>query len=193
MNETVLLHSCCAPCSAAILEWMLGHEITPVVYYCNPNIFPRSEYSRRKAELTRYCFEIGVEVIDADASCSHTDWLSAVRGLENEPERGKRCQVCFNLRLAHAARECHERGILRFTTSLASSRWKSLEQVSAAGLLAASEFDDVTYWDKNWRKDGLQQRRGELLKINNFYNQQWCGCEFSLRGMFDHRIGQALT
>lgn len=177
--ETVLLHSCCAPCSAAVLEWMLNHDIRPVVFYFNPNIFPREEYEKRKEELNRHCAQLGVEVIDGD--WDHSAWLGGVKGLEDEPERGKRCSVCFLMRLQAAARLAHERGIRRFTTTLASSRWKSIEQVTAAGQMAAAQYDDVEYWDKNWRKDGLQDRRNALLKLHGFYNQTWCGCEFSYR------------
>lgn len=185
MTEKVLLHSCCAPCSAAILEWMLAHDIEPVVFYFNPNIFPEEEYLKRKNELTRHCEKLGVKVIDGD--WDHATWLEHVKGLEMEPERGRRCQACFDLRLEAAARCAHELGIHRFTTTLASSRWKSLEQVGSAGQKAAAMYPDVEYWDRNWRKEGLQDRRNELLKIYNFYNQQWCGCEFSHRDMLKHR------
>ncbi len=183
--ETVLLHSCCAPCSAAIIEWMLAHEIRPVIYYYNPNIFPLEEYEKRKAEITRYAGALGLTVIDGD--WEHALWREHVRGLENEPERGRRCQCCFDLRLEAAARKCSELGLARFTTSLASSRWKSLEQVDAAGARAQALVPSVTYWAKNWRKDGLQERRGQLIKINGFYNQQWCGCEFSHEAMLKWR------
>ena len=89
--ESLLLHSCCAPCSAAVIEWMLNNDIQPTVYYYNPNIFPREEYEKRKAELTRYCGERGITVIDGD--WEHDVWRKAVRGLELEPERGRRCQA----------------------------------------------------------------------------------------------------
>ncbi len=177
--QTVLLHSCCAPCSAAIIEWMLGHDIVPTIYYFNPNIYPQAEYVKRRDELTRHAQRLGLAVIDGD--WDHQAWREAVAGLENEPERGARCQTCFNVRLAAAARKCHELGLGRFATTLASSRWKSLEQVNAAGRLAAARYDDVQFWEKNWRKDGLQERRGELLAFYGFYNQHWCGCEFSWR------------
>ena len=176
--EKVLLHSCCAPCSAAIIEWLLKNEIEPVLYYFNPNIFPEAEYEKRKAELTRYCEKQGLTVIDGD--WTHKEWLESVKGYEQEPERGARCQICFNVRMMATARKCKELGIKRFTTSLASSRWKTLQQVDSAGMAAAKAVGDVEYWAKNWRKDGLQERRGELLKLNGFYNQQWCGCEFSM-------------
>ena len=73
--ETVILHSCCAPCSAAVLEWMLDHDIRPVVFYFNPNIFPQAEYEKRKNELTAHCQKLGVEVVDGD--WDHNAWLDA--------------------------------------------------------------------------------------------------------------------
>jgi len=175
----VLLHSCCAPCSAAIIEWLLATGIRPVLFYFNPNIFPAAEYEIRKAEITRYALSQEVEVIDGDYF--HERWLQRVEGLENEPERGARCLECFKMRLLATARLAHERGISRFATTLASSRWKNLDQIAEAGHWAASQYDRLEFWDKNWRKDGLSERRNELLKEFGFYNQRYCGCEFSMR------------
>ena len=89
--ENVLLHSCCAPCSAAIVEWMLAQDIRPTLYYFNPNIFPQEEYEIRKSECSRYAQKLGLEIIDGDYD--HTAWLSDVAGLEDEPERGNVCSV----------------------------------------------------------------------------------------------------
>ena len=177
--QTVLLHSCCAPCSAAIIEWLLAVGVRPVLFYFNPNIYPQSEYELRKRELTQYALLQGIEVIDGDYD--HDDWRLHVFGLDEEPERGARCLVCFKMRLLATARMAKKCGIVAFTTTLASSRWKSLEQISQAGHWAAAQFDGMEFWAKNWRKDGLTERRNELLKINGFYNQQYCGCEFSMR------------
>ena len=177
--QTVLLHSCCAPCSAAIIEWLLAADIRPALFYFNPNIYPKSEYDIRKAELTRYALSQGVEVIDGDYD--HENWLRQVAGREHEPERGARCLQCFKMRMLATARLANERGIEQFAATLASSRWKSLEQIACAGHWAASQFDGVRFWEKNWRKDGLSERRRELLKQNGFYNQQYCGCEFSMK------------
>ena len=138
-----------------------------------------TEYDIRKAELARYALSQEVEVIDGDYL--HEHWLRHVAGLENEPERGARCTECFKMRLLAAARLTHERGFSRFATTLASSRWKSLEQIAEAGHWAASQYDDVEFWDKNWRKNGLSERRNELLREFGFYNQKYCGCEFSMR------------
>ena len=196
MGETrVLLHTCCAPCSSAIIEAMMQNGITPVIYYCNPNIFPKEEYEIRKEECTRYAQALGLEIVDADYD--HETWLEAMKGLEGEPERGGRCLKCFKLRLLRTAQYARERGIKVITTTLASSRWKSLDQINEAGRWACDtlariqesgrmhetippEERDVIWWDQNWRKGGLQERRLQIIKEYDFYNQLYCGCEFSM-------------
>lgn len=218
----VLLHACCAPCSSAIVEWLMMHEIEPVIYYFNPNIYPQEEYEIRKQESQRHAESLGIRWIDGladegisglgestnplntnpltDYDKSHKAWRHDICGLENEPERGKRCEACFYHRLLATARKAQELGIGWFATTLASSRWKNLDQVNAAGLRAAEAVNGLgdegisglgettnplttkpltRFWAQNWRKDGLQDRRNALLKEYNFYNQQYCGCEFS--------------
>lgn len=180
MSSRILLHCCCAPCSSAILEWMMAHDVKPTLFYCNPNIYPLEEYLIRKNEITRYAEKLGIEIIDDDYD--HEAWLCHVKGLEQEPERGGRCLQCFKLRLLRTAQKAVELGLPEFTTTLASSRWKSLDQINAAGQWASEQVGGaVKFNEKNWRKGGLQQRRNELLKENGFYNQLYCGCEFSFR------------
>lgn len=175
----IVLHSCCAPCSAAIIEALIANDIEPVIFYFNPNIYPHEEYLIRRDECTRYAEKLGLEIVDGDYD--HTRWLAGVKGFECEPERGSRCMECFRMRMVATARFAAVRGIEVFTTTLASSRWKSLEQIASAGLFAASQVEGTIFWEQNWRKGGLQERRGELLRENNFYNQLYCGCEFSMR------------
>lgn len=185
MNK-VLLHACCAPCSSAILEWMLDNNYQPILYFYNPNIYPLEEYELRKSELIKYASKLGVEFIDDDYD--HSKWLDYIKGLENEKERGPRCLMCFKYRLLKTASKALELGIEEFTTTLASSRWKSLNQINEAGAWAVEvlreecEAKGITlkFDDRNWRKGGLQNRRNELLKQEGFYNQQYCGCEFSV-------------
>jgi predicted adenine nucleotide alpha hydrolase (AANH) superfamily ATPase len=179
MIQPLLLHTCCAPCSAAIIEYLLSIGTRPVLFYFNPNIFPRKEYEIRKAECTRYAHSQELEVIDGDYD--HAQWLSNIAGLENEPERGERCLQCFKIRLLATARLASEQGFKHFATTLASSRWKNLRQIAEAGRWAASQFNNVGFLEKNWRKDGLSERRRILIKENGFYNQSYCGCEFSFR------------
>ena len=157
----------------------MAHEITPVIYYFNPNIYPQEEYETRKQESQRHAGSLGIRWIDGDYN--HPAWREAVCGPENEPERGGRCAVCFRHRLLATARMAQEQGIHWFATTLASSRWKSLEQIDAVGQWAAAQVPDTQFWAQNWRKGGLQQRRNELLRQYDFYNQQYCGCEFSMR------------
>ena len=185
--DRVLLHACCAPCSSAIVEWLVQHDVRPTIYYYNPNIWPREEYEIRKQESKRHAESLGLEWIDGDYD--HDAWLEGVCGLESEPERGRRCEQCFTLRLTATARKAAELCIPYFATTLASSRWKSLDQINRAGLMAEqvvnvqrSTFNvQCKFWPQNWRKGGLQERRNQLLKEYNFYNQQYCGCEFSMR------------
>jgi predicted adenine nucleotide alpha hydrolase (AANH) superfamily ATPase len=177
--QQVLLHACCAPCSSAIVEWMLAHDVRPTIYYFNPNIFSREEYEIRKEESKRHAESLGLQWIDGDYI--HEQWLQAVRGLEGEPERGCRCLQCFTFRLKAAALQARQLGLTYFTTTLASSRWKSLEQITQAGLSAQAAVEGTVFWAQNWRKGGLQDRRNQLLREYNFYNQQYCGCEFSQR------------
>ncbi len=177
--DRVLLHTCCAPCSSAIVECLLQHGIRPTIFYCNPNIYPLEEYLKRKDECTRYARSLGLEIVDADYD--HDAWLSCVKGLEGEPERGGRCLQCFKMRLRRTAEYARDHGYSVITTTLASSRWKSLEQIEAAGLAACADIPEVTYWTQNWRKGGLSERRVAIIKEMNFYNQTYCGCEFSQR------------
>ena len=185
-EKTVLLHTCCAPCSSAIIEALLQNGVTPIIYYCNPNIYPYEEYEIRKNECTRYAQSLGLEIVDADYD--HEGWLAEMKGLEDEPERGGRCLKCFKLRLLSTARYARRRGIKVITTTLASSRWKSLDQINEAGqwacdMLKSETFppdDQVIWWNQNWRKNGLQERRNQIIKEYGFYNQRYCGCEFSM-------------
>ena len=177
----VLLHACCAPCSSAIVEWLMANGVRPVIFYYNPNIWPREEYVIRKEESKRHAERLGIRWIDGDYN--HDGWLDGVCGLESEPERGRRCEQCFTLRLTAVARKAQELGIKYFTTTLASSRWKSLEQIERAGRQAEMTVPGTVFWAQNWRKGGLQERRNQLLKEYGFYNQQYCGCEFSAHGV----------
>lgn len=188
-EKKVLLHTCCAPCSSAIIEHLLSFGIEPVIYYCNPNIYPFEEYQIRKNECTRYAESLGLTIIDADYD--HDAWLKGVKGMEDEPERGGRCLKCFRMRLLDTAEYASRNGYRVITTTLASSRWKSLDQINEAGTWACEMVskntdhgcNEVVWWDKNWRKGGLQERRNQIIKEYGFYNQLWCGCEFSRKNL----------
>jgi predicted adenine nucleotide alpha hydrolase (AANH) superfamily ATPase len=156
---------------------MLKTGIHPTLFFYNPNIFPLEEYEKRKSECVRHAGMLGLDFVDADYE--HDKWLDGIKGLENEPERGKRCLECFKIRLTVAARYAFENRFEVFATTLSTSRWKSLEQINEAGRFAASHFPCLTFLSENWRKGGLSERRRELIKLYGFYNQTYCGCEFS--------------
>jgi predicted adenine nucleotide alpha hydrolase (AANH) superfamily ATPase len=161
------------------MEWMLNNGIAPVLYFFNPNIHPFDEYLKRKEECMRYAESLGVAFIDGDYE--HDRWLEGVAGLENQPERGSRCAECFRMRLKATAQIASQQHISLFTTTLMGSRWKSYRQIVEAGRWAASFAEGIGFWDKDWKKGGLTERRKMLLQENGFYNQQYCGCEFSIR------------
>lgn len=146
----VLLHSCCAPCSSAILEWLTQNGYAPTVFYFNPNIFPAQEYLTRKNECQQYCRKLGIPFVDGDYD--HALWREAVKGLEHEPERGLRCRACFGVRMLATAKCAQRLGIESFTTTLAGSRWKRLDQIREAAEEAARLTPGTRYWDMNWRK-----------------------------------------
>ena len=164
---------------------MLKNNYAPTIYYCNPNIYPYEEYLVRKQECSRYALSLGLEIVDADYD--HTAWQCCVKGLEGEPERGARCLECFRMRLLSAARYASEHGFTLFTSTLDSSRWKRHDQIVEAGQWAATQFPGLTFWDRNWRQGGLQERRSEIIREQDFYNQRYCGCEYSMSAMHDDK------
>lgn len=187
-EKKVLLHSCCAPCSCSILQRMVESGIEPTVYFYNPNIDSRDEYEHRKSEVIRYAKKMGIPFVDADYEANL--WAERTQGHENEAERGKRCTVCFEMRLEKTAAYAAENGFKVFATSLGISRWKDLEQVNRAGRRAASLFPGLIYWDHNWRLGGGQEQMEKISKEENFYRQNYCGCVYSLRESIRRGLAQ---
>ncbi|MFH0984747.1 MAG: epoxyqueuosine reductase QueH [Candidatus Omnitrophota bacterium] len=178
-EKKVLLHTCCAPCSCSILQRMIESRITPTVYFYNPNINPPEEYEHRKREVIRYAQKMKIPFVDADYEVD--GWLQAVEGHEEEAERGRRCTICFEMRLGKTAAYATSNGFKVFATSLGISRWKDLEQVNRAGRRAASLFPGLIYWEHNWRLGGGQEGMERISKEEGLYRQNYCGCLYSLR------------
>ena len=176
--DGLLLHSCCAPCSAALLECLLQNGIRPTVFFYNPNIEPAAEYDKRRAEWLRLCSLLDLETVVGDYDT--VSWHACVRGHEHDGERSRRCELCFTWRLTASARLAVKLGLGLFTTTLGTSRWKSKKQIDAAGRAAEGQVPGSRYWDPDWRKGGLIGRRSELVRAIGFYNQTYCGCAYSL-------------
>jgi predicted adenine nucleotide alpha hydrolase (AANH) superfamily ATPase len=178
-HSKVLLHSCCAPCSGEVMEAMRASGIDFTIFFYNPNIHPQKEYELRKSENIRYAEQFGVPFVDADYDVDN--WFERAKGMENEPEKGKRCTACFDMRFERAALYAHEHGFPVMTSSLGISRWKDMNQINDAGCRAAIKYPDLLYWDFNWRKKGGAERMIEISKREQFYQQEYCGCVYSLR------------
>jgi epoxyqueuosine reductase len=187
-QNKVLLHSCCAPCAGELMEAMLASKIEFTIFFYNPNIHPRREYDIRKDENVRFAQKMNIPFIDADYDTSN--WFARVKGLEFEPERGKRCTACFDMRFERTALYAHEHGFKVITSSLGLSRWKDMDQINGCGVKAATRYPEMSYWTYNWRKKGGSARMYEIAKREEFYQQEYCGCVYSLRDTNLHRLNK---
>ena len=178
-QKKVLLHSCCAPCSGEVMEAMTASGIDYTIFFYNPNIHPKREYEIRKNENIRFAEKHAIPFIDADYDADN--WMARAKGLEMEPERGLRCTMCFDMRFERTALYAHENDFPVMTSSLGISRWKNMEQINDSGERAAAKYPGVTYWTHNWRKLGGAERMIEISKREQFYQQEYCGCIYSLR------------
>ena len=149
------------------------------IFFYNPNIHPRLEYDLRKDENIEFANKHNIPFIDADYD--KDNWFERARGMENEPERGIRCTMCFDMRFERTALYAYENGFDCISSSLGISRWKNMEQINDCGVRSAQKYPDLVYWTYNWRKQGGSQRMIEISKQENFYQQEYCGCVYSLR------------
>jgi len=189
-QRRVLLHSCCAPCAADVMQEMQRSGLELTILFYNPNIQPKLEYELRKTENKRFAEQLAIPFVDLDYD--KDNWFARVKGLENEPERGARCTSCFDMRFERSALYAIENGFTLFTSSLGISRWKDMDQINGCGQRAASRFPGLSYWTFNWRKGGGSQRMIEIAKENRFYQQEYCGCVYSLRDTNRARVERGL-
>jgi hypothetical protein len=186
--EKLLLHSCCAPCAGELMEAFVESGIDYTIFFYNPNIHPEKEYLIRKEENIRFAQKHGVPFVDADYDTDN--WFARAKGMENAPERGERCTMCFDMRFERTALYAVEHGFSVMTSSLGISRWKDMNQINGSGARAVAPYEGLVYWDYNWRKGGGSQRMIEISKREQFYQQEYCGCVYSLRDTNRHRVSQ---
>ena len=185
----LVLHACCAPCSSAVLE-RLNRDFRIVIFFYNPNIAPKTEFTRRADEEERLVREMGlrdIEVVrgeyDAEA------FYAAIRGHENDPEGGERCGICFRLRLETAARFARKIGADYLTTSLTISPLKNAERLNTIGWAAAEKYG-VKWLYSDFKKKNGYARSIELSRVYALYRQDYCGCVFSGREAEDRRAAR---
>ena len=177
----ILLHSCCAPCSSYVISYLSNYfDIT--IFYYNPNISPMDEYLKRKEEQIRLIKEIKtknkLDIIDCDYD--NDLYEKSIKGLENEPERGNRCTVCFNLRLNKTAEIAKKFNYDYFGTTLTVSPYKNSNLINEIGLDISKKYD-INYLVSDFKKKNGYKKSIELSKEFNLYRQNYCGCKYSKR------------
>jgi hypothetical protein len=177
MNK-FLLHSCCAPCGAYVIEQLQKQGYEVAVFFTNDNIYPAQEYERRKNEIKKYCQENEIGFLEDEYRPE--EWLVEVKGLENEPEGSARCQVCFKYRLKKTAQKAKEIGYDVFGSTLSISPHKNSEMINAAGREVEAE-SGTPFLEADWKKQNGFVCACELAKRNEFYRQNYCGCKFRIR------------
>jgi len=177
LTKKILLHACCGICSGYPISYLQDMGYLVVVYFYNPNIFPQEEYNRRLEAEKKLCDYYGCELIIGDYETEV--YYSCVSGLENEPEKGKRCDKCFELRLDKAAQKAKELGIEEFTTSMVISPHKNYDKLTQIGQKIASKYN-MSYVSTNFRKNDGFLKTNQISKSLNLYRQNYCGCRFAL-------------
>lgn len=184
-KKKLLLHSCCAPCSTAVIERLVD-DFDITVFYYNPNIYPKEEYEKRKNEQKRYIKLLNsgknIEIKMLDADYNPIAYYGAVKGLQNEKEGGARCARCFKLRLKRTAMAAKEHGMDIFATTLTVSPHKNSKVINEIGNQIAAEVG-IPFLESDFKKQDGYKRSIDLSKENNLYRQNYCGCKFALNQM----------
>ena len=178
---SLLLHSCCAPCSSYVLEYLNKYFKITILYY-NPNISPKEEYDKRLEEQKRLISELKtinpISLVECDYD--NEKYEEVIKGLENEPERGSRCTECFKLRLEYTVNKAKELGFDYFGTTLSVSPYKNSTLLNEIGKELSDKYN-IPYLYSDFKKKEGYKRSIELSKIYNLYRQDYCGCKYSKR------------
>lgn len=174
-KKNLLLHTCCAPCVTVPVERLrTEYEIT--CFFYNPNIQPQEEYDKRLAELRNFTDQFKIPLIIGEYDVDR--WMALTQGFENEPEQGKRCKICFAMRLEKTAVFARENRFYCFTTTLTLSPHKDSNLINQIGI-AQRQDDTIHFLQENFKKKDGYKRSLELSKDYNLYRQNYCGCIFS--------------
>lgn len=178
-KEKLLLHSCCGPCSTAVIERLLAEDLYDItVFYFNPNITDPAEYAHRKEEQKRVLKELYPFVAFIEGDYDPRAYFEIVSGCENEPEGGLRCSICFTQRLEETARFAADNGYSCFDTTLSVSPYKNYDTIYSIAVQLAEKYG-IKYLAGNYKKKDGYKRSIELSKQLGLYRQHYCGCEFS--------------
>ena len=176
--QKFLLHTCCAPCSIAVID-ELRDKYALTVFFYNPNIYPEAEYKKRKAEVVKVCEEWQVPMIDLDYNEKDL-WNKAIMGFEDEEEGGVRFAICLRFRLAKTAEYAEKHGFQYWGTSLTSGRNKSAEVIGAIGQAFSHLYKKIKFYNMDWKKGGRIEKANKMVKERGIYRQNYCGCKYSI-------------
>lgn len=177
-NKKILVHSCCAPCACYPLQFLKLLEYEQTAYFYNPNITDENEYQKRLDEFVKYCDKYGFKYIIEPHNPS--EFYDVAKGLETAPEKGERCEKCFELRLEKTAQKAKELNLDSFTTTLTISPHKDSKTIFEIASTLASKYE-ITFSDFDFKKNNGFKVSREIVRFNNMYLQNYCGCEFSKR------------
>ncbi len=177
-KNKIVLHACCGICSGYPVSFLQDAGYQVIVYFYNPNIYPNEEYQKRLDAEKTLCEHFGCELVEEEYNPD--EFYNAARGLEQEPERGKRCDKCFELRLKKTAEFAKSRGIESFTTSIVISPHKNFQKLSEIGQKIAQE-EGLNFLAIDFKKKDGFLKTNKISRELGLYRQNYCGCKFSLR------------
>ena len=177
-SKKILLHACCAICSAHPIDYLKSSGYEVVVYFYNPNLFPQEEYERRLEAERKLCEHFGVKLIEGEYESER--YFEYVKGYESCPERGDRCKLCFEMRLMETAKLAKALGIEEFTTSIVISPHKNFGLLSEIGERIATE-NGLKYLAVDFKKRDGFLKTNKISRDLGLYRQNYCGCKFSVR------------
>lgn len=177
-KQSVLMHVCCAPCAVEAADRLVSNDIQTTLYFYNPNITMVDEYEKRLKEVQKMAQFYKMQLIQD--VFNPNDFLCQIKGLENEPEKGKRCDACFKMRLKKLRQYAESHHIFYTTSVLGISRWKDFNQTVRAATEVFASATETTYLPIDWRKENSEPKRLNLIKEQAIYCQSYCGCPFSV-------------
>ena len=175
-QKRLLLHTCCAPCSPYVVE-LLQREFKVIAFFYNPNIHPLEEYQYRLEEIKQFSKTAGIELITGNYNVDQ--WFHLTRGMENEKEGGKRCSLCYQMRLKKAASVAKTNGFSYFTTTLTVSPHKKAKAINQLGRELQKGYS-ITFYEADFKKHNGFKKSCELSREYGFYRQNYCGCIYSM-------------
>lgn len=184
-KEHILVHACCATCAGYVIQ-ILSENYQPTIYFYNPNIQPEDEYLRRRDELISYTTKLNIPFYEDKPDFQ--GWQFSVKGFENEPEKGKRCSICFQHRLDEAAKFALSLNIKLFTTTLTISPHKNSLEIIRIGKEIASFNKELIFLDENFKKKDGFKKTTEIALKEGFYRQNYCGCRYSRPTLSEENI-----